>query len=168
MAEKNAPEIERKFLIAYPDIRYLDENAGHSHIVQTYLNSETGSSSRVRKRVYPDKTVYTYTEKKHITAVRRMEYEREIDEREYTELLKKADTSRNPVEKERYCLDYENQMFEIDVYPFFTDRAIMELEIEEETQIIVFPPEIKVIREVTEDKRYTNASFARKVPYDEI
>lgn len=168
MAEKNAPEIERKFLIAYPDIRYLEENASHSHIVQTYLNSEKATSSRVRKRDYDDKTVYTYTEKKHITAVRRMEYEREIDEAEYSQLLKKADNSRNPVEKERYCLDYKNQMFEIDVYPFFTDRAIMELEIEDEAQKIVFPSEIRVIREVTEDKRYTNASFAKKIPYDEI
>lgn len=168
MSEKNAPEIERKYLIAYPDMRYLEENTRHSHIVQTYLVAEKGTTSRVRKRVYPEKTVYTYTEKKHITAVRRMEYEREIDESEYTELLKKADPDRNPVEKERYCLDYENQMFEIDVYPFFSDRAIMELEIENEAQKIFFPPEIRIIREVTEDKRYTNVSFAKTIPYDEI
>lgn len=168
MTEKNAPEIERKFLIAYPDIKYLEANAGHSHIVQTYLDSENGTSSRVRKRSYPGKTAYTYTEKRHITAVRRMEYEREIDENEYLELLERADRSRNPIEKERYCLHYEGQMFEIDVYPFFTDRAIMELEIEDETQQILFPPEIRVIREVTEDVRYTNASFARKIPYDDI
>lgn len=168
MTEKNAPEIERKFLIAYPDIKYLEANAGQSHIVQTYLDCENGTSSRVRKRSYPEKTVYTYTEKRHITAVRRMEYEREIDEAEYIELLKNADPSRNPIEKDRYCLDYEGQMFEIDVYPFFTDRAILELEIEDEAQEILFPPEIRIIREVTEDGRYTNASFARKIPYDDI
>lgn len=168
MTEKNAPEIERKFLIAYPDIRYLEENAEHSHIIQTYLNSENGNSSRVRKRTFGEKTVFTYTEKQHITAVRRMEYEREIDEKEYLALLERADKSRNPVKKERYCLDYDGQMFEIDVYPFFTDRAIMELELTNEAQEIRFPPEIKVIREVTEDRRYTNASFARKIPYDAI
>ena len=168
MTEKNAPEIERKFLIAYPDIGYLEKNAGRSHIVQTYLACEDGKSSRVRKRVYPEKTVYTFTEKQHITAVRRMEYEREIGENEYRELLERADKSRNPVEKDRYCLDYEGQMFEIDVYPFYTDRAIMELEIENEAQKILFPPEIRIIREVTEDNRYTNASFARKIPYDDI
>ena len=168
MTEKNAPEIERKFLIAYPDMDYLNANAKCSHIIQTYLDSDNGRSSRVRKRSDDKKTVYTYTEKLHITAVRRMEYEREIDETEYSELLKRADKSRNPVEKERYCLDYKNQMFEIDVYPFFDDRAIMELELENEAQEIVFPPEIKVIREVTEDKRYTNASFAKKIPYDAI
>ena len=168
MTEKNAPEIERKFLIAYPELSYLEENARKSHIVQTYLNSENGTSSRVRKRTDPEKTAYTYTEKQHITAVRRMEYEREIDEKEYRELLKRADESRNPIEKDRYCLDYEGQMFEIDVYPFFTDRAIMELELSDEAQEILFPPEIRVIREVTEDQRYTNASFARKIPYDDI
>ena len=30
------------------------------------------------------------------------------------------------------------------------------------------PPFVCVIREVTEDARYTNASFARKIPYDDI
>lgn len=168
MTEKNAPEIERKFLIAYPDLQYLAEKARRSHIVQTYLASENGRSSRVRKRSDGEKTVYTFTEKQHITAVRRMEYEREISETEYAELLKKADRSRNPIEKDRYCLDYAGQMFEIDVYPFFTDRAIMELELSDEAQTILFPPEIKVIREVTEDNRYTNAAFARKIPYDDI
>ena len=168
MSEKNAPEIERKFLIAYPDTDYLAENAGRSHIVQTYLNSDSCRSSRVRKRTYENKTVYTFTEKLHITDIRRMEYEREIDEAEYRELLKNADRSRNPIEKDRYCLEYKSQMFEIDVYPFFTDRAIMELELENEAQEIVFPPEIRVIREVTEDKRYTNAAFAKKIPYDVI
>lgn len=166
MTEKNAPEIERKFLIAYPDMDFLNENAAHSFIVQTYLKSDSGNTRRVRKRYDGEKTVYTYTEKRHITAVRRMEYEREITAGEYQTLLKEADESRVPVEKERYCLDYENQLFEIDIYPFYTDRAIMEIELEHEEQKILFPPEIKTIREVTEDGRYSNHSLAKSVPFD--
>lgn len=97
-----------------------------------------------------------------------MEYEREISADEYGALLERADESRVPIEKERYCLDYENQLFEIDIYPFYTDRAIMEIELENEEQKILFPPEIKIIREVTEDGRYTNKALAKTIPYDEI
>lgn len=59
-------------------------------------------------------------------------------------------------------------MFEIDVYPFWTDRAIMEIELESEEQEILFPPAVQIITEVTSDKRYTNSSLARHVPYDSI
>lgn len=59
-------------------------------------------------------------------------------------------------------------MFEIDVYPFWTDRAIMEIELDDEGQDILFPPFIEIISEVTSDKRYTNSSLARHVPYDSI
>lgn len=166
MTEKNAPEIERKFLIACPDMDFLSKNAAHSFIVQTYLKSDNGNTRRVRMRTSGRETVYTYTEKQHITAMRRMEYEREITADEYQKLLKEADESRVPVEKERYCLDYKNQLFEIDIYPFYTDRAIMEIELEHEEQKILFPPEIKIIREVTEDGRYSNHSLAKSVPFD--
>ncbi|MBQ5641089.1 MAG: hypothetical protein IIV05_04695, partial [Ruminococcus sp.] len=63
----------------------------------------------------------------------------------------RTDTS-GPVRKTRYCLTYQNQYFEIDVYPFWKDRAIVELEISDENAEIIFPEQIKVIREVTEDE----------------
>ena len=44
----------------------------------------------------------------------------------------------------------------------------MEIELENEEQKILFPPEIKIIREVTEDGRYTNKALAKTIPYDEI
>lgn len=168
MIEKNAPEIERKYLIAYPDIERLSENAESSAIVQTYLTAEDNITARVRKRQWADRCVYYYTEKRFISAVTKMEYEREIDKDEYERLLKKADTERRHVEKVRYCLEYDAQLFEIDVYPFYTDRAIMEIELESEKQKISFPPEIVIIKEVTGDRRYSNASLAQCVPYDEI
>jgi CYTH domain-containing protein len=56
---------------------------------------------------------------------------------------------------------YENQYFEIDVYPFWKDKAILEIELNDENTKISFPKEIKVIKEVTEDEAYKNASLAR-------
>ena len=168
MTEKNAPEIERKYLIAYPDMEWLAVHAEKSSIVQTYLASEEYVTARVRKREWADRCVYYYTEKKLITAVTKMEYEREIDREEYESLLAKADRDRKSVLKDRYCLAYKDQLFEIDVYPFYTDRAIMEIEMESEEQKIDFPPEIRILKEVTSDRRYSNASMAKNVPYDKL
>ena len=75
---------------------------------------------------------------------------------------------RNILHKIRYCLPYERQTFEIDVFPFWQDRAFMEIELDDEEQGISFPQEIRVLREVTEDPRYTNSALSLTIPCDEI
>lgn len=162
-------EIERKFLIKYPEESILDSCTDVTEIIQTYLlGSEKGFSERVRKRGKEGKYIYTHTSKMHVTDVRRIELENEIGEQEYSELLLRADPERRMICKKRYCLMYKNQLFEIDIYPFWNDRAVMELELSDEEQSIVFPENIEVIKEVTDDKRYTNASIARSIPFDAI
>ena len=163
-------EIERKFLIRYPSHELLGGCGDITDIVQTYLVSpEKGVSERVRARqARSGQTVYTHTLKKHISDLRREEYENEITAEEYSTLLRRADPWKNVIRKTRCVLSYRGQSFEIDVYPFWFDRAIMELELTDEAQSIDFPPEIEIIREVTSDKRYTNNSLATLVPFDEI
>ena len=56
---------------------------------------------------------------------------------------------------------FENQYFEIDIYPFWSDKAILEIELSDENAKIVFPKEIKVIKEVTDDDSFKNASLAK-------
>ena len=72
-----------------------------------------------------------------------------------------ADPACRPIRKTRYCLTYDNQYFEIDVYPFWEHQAIVEIELNDENCEIRFPKEIKVIKEVTEDEAYKNASLAK-------
>lgn len=50
--------------------------------------------------------------------------------------------------------------FEIDIYPFWMDKAIMEIELSEPNEEIRFPEMINVVREVTEDNQYKNSSLA--------
>lgn len=161
-------EIERRLLIKYPDIAMLNSRATMSEIEQTYLLSAKGETARLRKRGLNGVYTYTHTVKTRISDMKRLELEREISEREYLERLAQADPSRNVILKRRYCLDYKDQMFEIDLFPFWQDRAIMEIELQSEQQEVEFPPDIEIIREVTNDKRYTNSSMARKIPYEEI
>ena len=92
--------------------------------------------------------------------MKRVEVERRLSKDEYLTLLMDADPAKRQIRKTRYCLTYENQYFEIDVYPFWEDKAIMEIELSDENIDIVFPKELQIIKEVTEDEKYKNASIA--------
>ena len=70
-------EIERKFLIGYPDLNIL-ERYPKSDIAQTYLKTNDGMTSRVRKRTSNGDTKYIFTEKKRVTDVTCIENEREL------------------------------------------------------------------------------------------
>lgn len=164
---QNAYEIERKYLICRPAEAWLEGNCQGSDIVQTYLKAEApGHSDRVRRREGAGGVVYTHTVKRRISDLRREEWEREIDEAEYQALLQRADPERRVIEKRRYVLAYGGKNFEIDVYPFWQDKAVMEIELTDETETVMLPPEIEIIRDVTADRRYTNAALARAVPED--
>ena len=158
-------EIERKYLIEYPDLNIL-ENYPKSEIAQTYLKTNDGMTSRVRKRTTNGVTKYIFTEKKRITDVKCIENERELSSEEYEELLKLADTERRTVIKTRYCIPFNGKVVEVDLYPFWSDRAIAEVEMENEDEAVTLPEFIKVIREVTAEKAYKNYSIAKEIPED--
>ncbi len=160
-------EIERKFLIRFPDLNWLDRVADRSQITQTYLLDEKGVSARVRKREWPDRCVYTHTRKQKITLRRRVEQEREITLEEYQLLLEQADPKRSPLFKTRYCLPYCGQLLEIDVFPFWKKQAFLEIELDEEDAEVIIPPQLSVLREVSDDKHYTNAALAKRIPSEE-
>ncbi|MBP3901181.1 MAG: hypothetical protein J6D53_06990, partial [Blautia sp.] len=84
-----------------------------------------------------------------------------LSKSEYRRLLKNADPNRRTIHKKRYCLTYDTQYFEIDVYPFWDDQAILEIELRDEDTEIRFPENIHVIREVTDDPAFKNAALAK-------
>ncbi len=162
LGEPEPYEIERKFLIEYPDVAALEKlpNCQRVEIIQTYLTAPEGEESRVRQRGMNGNYIYFQTTKRKITDLKRVEMERRLSKDEYLRLLMDADPRCRPIRKTRYCLTYENQYFEIDIYPFWNDKAILEIELSDETVPIHFPNQIKVIREVTEDESYKNHALA--------
>lgn len=155
-------EIERKFLIAMPTDKEKAKCIG-SRIVQTYLLSSEGSE-RVRKRVTKDKTEYTHTRKITLSPIKRIEEESVIGEEEYEHLLLRRDKKRRSIDKVRYKFPYRSHIFEIDVYPFWDDAAVLEVEMSDEKEEIVFPEWIRIIREITDDMRFTNSALALQIP----
>ena len=155
-------EIERKFLIEYPDVAALEKlpNCQRIEIIQTYLTAPEGEESRVRQRGIDGHYIYFQTTKKG-TGLKRVEIERRLTQDEYLRLLMDSDPNCRPIRKTRYCLTHDNQYFEIDVYPFWQDKAIVEIELNNENAEIRFPELLKVIREVTGEESYKNATLAR-------
>ena len=70
-------EIERRFLIEYPDVEALRQMPDYrvKHISQTYLKSDGDFvGGRIRKIVEGDRTSYVYTYKVRLSDMTRREY----------------------------------------------------------------------------------------------
>lgn len=163
LGEPEPYEIERKYLIEYPEISALEAlpNCEKVEIIQTYLQADHDDEVRIRQRGSRGNYIYFETRKKTISGLKRIEIERRLTKDEYLERLMDADPTRMPIRKDRYCLADGNQYFEIDIYPFWNDQAILEIELSDPEEEIRFPKMLKVIREVTEDEAYKNASLAK-------
>ena len=157
-------EIERKYLIAYPDVKALEKlpNCRRVEIVQTYLKCESDEEEvRIRQRGYDGNYIYFKTRKRRISDLKRIEVEERLTQEEYLSLLVQADPAYRPIHKQRYCLSDNGLYYEIDVYPEWQDKAMMEVELHSDTQKVVFPDCVKVIREVTDDPSYSNHNLAK-------
>ena len=155
-------EIERKFLVE-PDPSWLEDLSPSRSvsITQVYLNAPPGEEIRIRRRSADGASLYYQTTKRSLTGMKRIEVERRISEAEYHALLADADPSRHPIQKTRTYFLYQNQYFELDTYPFWTDRAILEIELSSETESVRVPERCRVIREVTGDPNYKNAALSK-------
>ena len=153
-----------------PDISRLSEFDGVriKHIEQTYLVRENGKKARVRRIVENSEVSFIKTVKQRISALSCFEDEREITREEYESELKNADADKSVLFKTRYCIPYENHVIEIDVYPFWSDRALLEVELSSESEEFSIPEFVKIIKEVSEDSRYKNTNIAKIIPFDAI
>lgn len=158
-------EIERKYLIEMPDMYKIKNNFDCTtvDIIQTYLiRTDKKVERRIRQRGILDKFTYYYTEKEMLDdGLSRTERERKITEQEYLKLMMEADTELHQIRKQRTCFVYENQYFELDTYPFWSDKAILEVELTDGNKEVKIPEEIKLIKEVTTDSNYKNNNLAK-------
>ncbi len=155
-------EIERKFLIKYPDLKFIDgmDGVSKTEIIQTYLKNGT----RLRIWKEGDKVSYIKTVKTHITDLTRIEIENEITKDEYETLLKERESS---LEKIRYRIPFESHVLEIDIFPFWKNQAFLEIELRSENENFSIPKYLTVIKEVSEDKAYRNYALSKKIPKEE-
>lgn len=150
-------EIERKYLLrALPSMpRVLDV----LEIEQGYLPGER-LLERLRRQRHRDGTVRCFRTIKLGSGVQRTEIEEETDARtfDYLWLL----TARRRLTKRRYLVPEGDDTWEIDE---FTDRTLFlaELEFDDPARQVVIPRWLEpvLIRDVTDERAYTNRSLAR-------
>lgn len=163
-------EIERKYLVVRPDPAVLAAFPGVTvrEIVQTYLTAPVGQTLRVRRVFSEGKIRYIQTRKIRQSDLVAVEEETELTAADYAAALQKADPSRRPIEKTRYCLPYRGHTIEVDIYPFWQDRAVAETELTDEIESVTLPPCLTVLKEVTADPRYKNVHLAKEIPFDDL
>ena len=159
-------ETERKFLIQYPNTESLSREPGVRtlQIRQTYLRAAEGVTARVRRIEEEGNIFFVKTEKRRINAFSAYENEWEIEESEYEAELENAVSDSRTIEKTRYKIPFGGFICEVDIYPFWRDRAILEIELPDQGAEAPIPPYLTVIRDVTEDVRYKNSSLAKRIP----
>jgi CYTH domain-containing protein/predicted ATPase len=156
-------EKEDKFLIEPLELTDIPVKWNESQITQDYLVSPvTGEERRVRARCDGDSTSYYHTVKRAVSPGVRVEEEKMITRREYEALR----TFRNPekctIKKRRVCFFWKEQFFEVDLFEEPQHGlALMEAERTDRTQDLELPPFVKVIRNVTFEKQYSNDEIAK-------
>ncbi len=163
-------EIERKYLIRPLSDGFLRAQPGCEvwEIDQTYLLAPLGETHRVRRIVESGTERFRLTVKRRLSELTSEEDEREIARERYESLLAEANPELQTIRKTRYRVPHEGQVAEFDRYPFWSDRMILEIELDSEAEAARVPDWVEVIRDVTADPRYKNVRLAAQVPFDEI
>ncbi len=155
-------EIERKYIIKMPDTAILHSCKDYvkSDIEQIYLKTDGGLTHRIRKR----NDRYIETKKTRIDSMSVIEDERDISEEEYLSLKANMQSGTRPLYKTRHSFSYLGKIIEIDVYPEWKHSCIMETELTSRDEAVAIPEFIEIIKEVTGDKKYSNASMSQSFP----
>lgn len=156
---------KHKYLISMPDMNQLVVNYGavpfemtQNYLVVTNPNIER----RIRKQKNGAEYLYFYTEKHQMQDGAMWDTERPISAKEYKRYLMEAEPELQPVHKVKYRFNQGRQRFEIDIYPFSREKAVMFAYAGEDEKEIVPPPEITILREVTGVPEYKNRTLARR------
>ncbi len=146
-----AYEIERKFLVRNDG--WLASAGRATSIRQAYLTRNGSISLRVRIK---DNVRATLTIKSAAAEIRRLEFEYQIPLEDAAALLALREGS--IIEKLRYKLPKDGLVWEIDVFQGENEGLLIaEIELPHEDEVFEIPEWLG--REISSERRYSNASF---------
>ena len=150
-------EIERKFLVLSDAFKSI--SVTQNQIAQGYLNSDPERTVRVR--IKNNQGFITIKGKSNESGLSRLEWEKEIDVAEATQLL--ALCEKGVIHKTRYEVPFGQHVVEVDVFEGENEGLVMaEIELGSETETYAVPEWLG--EEVTNDARYYN-SYLSQNPY---
>ncbi len=148
----NNTEIERKFLVAELPEK-LERYESHD-IKQAYI--ATSPTMRLRKQ--DDDYIFTFKGK---GVIKKTEFEYPLTKEQFEELMKK--TEGRIIEKTRYLIPLGGGLIcELDIYKGELEGFVnCEVEFESMEQAQSFVPPKWFGKDISEDKRYSNASLSK-------
>ena len=158
-------EIERKYLIRMPDPVLLDRLCAERWEITQFYTADGLRGREIRRG---DRVAWVETRKERLSDLVRAEVERELTREEYDALLARRDPKRRVLEKTRWRIPWAGQLLEVDVFPFWNDRAFCEVELSSPDQSVTLPDWLTLIREVTHEHRYTNKSLTKRIPREKL
>lgn len=154
LAKPYPTQIQRKYLVEEIDLSKIEEIKLVKLSIEQYMIESGNIEYIYRKTGKEDEKKYTLITKID-TAINneRITTRRLISEEEYYGNL----SEETPVQKTRYCFEYKNQYFRLDIFKH--GLQILEIEPSSNKGEITLPDFIKVEKEVTDDKKYRNSSI---------
>jgi adenylate cyclase len=149
-------EIERKFLVDKNKWQQLKKPVG-TKFQQGYMLNEMDRT--IRLRITAEQAYLTF--KTATTGISRNEYEYEIPVDEASQLFEQFVIT--GIEKTRYCITFEDKLWEIDVFEGDNEGLIVaEIELQSEDEHFELPP--WAAEEVSGQERYYNSCLSVR-PY---
>ena len=156
-------EIERKWLIDIDSIPYDLSKLDYLDIEQAYISFNP--TIRIRKISNLNEYILTIKSSSKDNGLSRQEYEINISEDEYNNLLSKKEGL--TLSKTRYRVKQDKLLFEIDLFhKEYEGLAYMEIEFDSTEQANNYVAPSWVKRELTYDHNFTNAALAKGLDID--
>ncbi len=148
---------------------FKPETACKRRKMTSLLPHESQGERRVRMRSDDSGVSYFYTVKYEIRKGERFESERAISKSEYERLLLVRDPALRTIEKTRLNFLYESQVVEVDLYKGTVggkrdkgNLVTMEIELNPHQVKPLLPPFVRVLKNVTGVKEYSNRALAER------
>ena len=152
-------QIQRKYLIDSIDLSKIEEIKLVKLEIEQYM-IETENKEYIYRKTSKD------TEEKY-TLITKIDTETNNERITTSRLIKEQDyyqnfpTNKRIIRKIRYCFEYDNQYFRLDL--FENGLKVLEIEPTVEKQPIKIPTFITVEKEVTEDRNYRNSVLYKRM-----
>lgn len=152
-------QIQRKYLVENIDLAKIEKEKLIKLELEQYVIEGEGIEYIYRKTGKEKEQKYTLITKIDTEINNeRITTQRNISEEEYNLNLPKEETL---IKKVRYCFEYQNGYFRLDIFP--NGLQILEVETTSPNEDISIPQFIKIKEEVTNDISYRNASLYKKI-----
>ncbi len=156
----------KKYRVDFPNISFIEGQKAYTKVSihRFYLPDQRKNDKierSITERVTRDEATYYYSERRHIEDADRIYVEYKITKKEFDAILRDTIGPVRELKKERHCFTFNNSYYELDVFPFTDDYAVLKIQLTNKgTNAYEIPYFFENATDVTNDDCYKNYSLA--------